>query len=436
MGRALPGPAGRRSASSASPPPSCPTSSLPHADFIVSGEPEEAVLRLAAGETLSGYVKSEEIADLDTLPFPRWDLVGVTSGTEGAAHAFTRPLGAFSLLASRSCPEFCTYCPHRILSSYRSRSVQNLVEELAQLSDDYPQALRGLPRSALQPGARAHPRPLRRDPLTRPRPALGVRDAPRPARRRAAHDHARRRASRHHLRRGVALRRDPAQGRTPPDPGGSSAAGDRDLPASRHRHRGLLRPRASRPTPGTRSPPPSSTRSPSAPPSRSSSCSRPTPALRSTSRWSGRSSRRTGSASTASPRPSATRASRPRRCSSSWPRPTAASTSVRRSSRTTGAFQKGWLLDLVARLDRRVPALHARKERGAAMSEAVEMLTAISRYGARCVPDFEQIVERCRREGTWCEGPERPRSRTRSPDGWGAAARSPPPTAAWPPTTS
>lgn len=110
----------------------------PHADFLVSGEPEAAMMRLAAGETLRGLVRSEEIADLDTLPFPRWDLVGVAPGPKASFHAFTRPLGAFSLLASRSCPEFCTYCPHRILSSYRSRSVPNLVEELAQLQNDHP----------------------------------------------------------------------------------------------------------------------------------------------------------------------------------------------------------------------------------------------------------------------------------------------------------
>jgi anaerobic magnesium-protoporphyrin IX monomethyl ester cyclase len=109
----------------------------PHADFLVNGEPEEAVMRLARGETLTGYETSEEIADLDSLPFPRWDLVGMDPARPRGG-SFTRPLGAFSLLASRSCPEFCTYCPHRILSTYRSRSVANLVEELAQLCDRYP----------------------------------------------------------------------------------------------------------------------------------------------------------------------------------------------------------------------------------------------------------------------------------------------------------
>jgi anaerobic magnesium-protoporphyrin IX monomethyl ester cyclase len=110
----------------------------PHADFIVNGEPEEAVIRIAQGESLEGFCKSEEIADLDSLPFPRWDLVGVKPQRR-SGRGFTRPLGAFSLLASRSCPEFCTYCPHRILSSYRSRSVGNIADELEHLCGDYPQ---------------------------------------------------------------------------------------------------------------------------------------------------------------------------------------------------------------------------------------------------------------------------------------------------------
>src|SRR5947207_5964534 len=46
-----------------------------HSDFILNGEPEAAVMRLAQGETLRGNVVSEQINDLDSLPFPRWDLV-------------------------------------------------------------------------------------------------------------------------------------------------------------------------------------------------------------------------------------------------------------------------------------------------------------------------------------------------------------------------
>src|SRR6476659_1300490 len=54
-----------------------------HADFILNGEPEAAVMRLAQGDVPSGVVVSEQIDDLDALPFPRWDLV-----TEDRGHKF------------------------------------------------------------------------------------------------------------------------------------------------------------------------------------------------------------------------------------------------------------------------------------------------------------------------------------------------------------
>lgn len=103
-----------------------------HADFVVDGEPEEAAHRLAKGERLRGSIVSRAADDLDSLPFPRWDLV--TPPRPRGMRLSARPVGrAFPLLGSRSCPEFCTYCPHRILAPYRARSVANLVEELAEL---------------------------------------------------------------------------------------------------------------------------------------------------------------------------------------------------------------------------------------------------------------------------------------------------------------
>jgi magnesium-protoporphyrin IX monomethyl ester (oxidative) cyclase len=47
-----------------------------------------------------------------------------------------RPMGgSLPVLASRSCPEFCTYCPHRIQSTYRARSVGNILDELQYLQE-------------------------------------------------------------------------------------------------------------------------------------------------------------------------------------------------------------------------------------------------------------------------------------------------------------
>ena len=105
-----------------------------HADFIISGEPEHAFMRLVSGERLEGVSVSSEIADLDELPFPRWDLLASRTALPGRRRLLPRPFtGGFPLLASRSCPEFCTYCPIRILGTYRQRSVSNIADELEQL---------------------------------------------------------------------------------------------------------------------------------------------------------------------------------------------------------------------------------------------------------------------------------------------------------------
>src|SRR5580765_4434485 len=109
-----------------------------HSDFILNGEPEAAVMRLAQGIVPRGTVVSEAIDDLDSLPFPRWDLV-TEDRSSVAFKLFTRPVGgAFPLLASRGCPEFCTYCPHRILAGYRARSIGNIADELERLCDQHP----------------------------------------------------------------------------------------------------------------------------------------------------------------------------------------------------------------------------------------------------------------------------------------------------------
>ena len=106
-----------------------------HCDFIVSGEPESAVIALAETARIpSGIVPSQAIDDLDTLPFPRWDLVTPRRNKMPAVRWSSRPVGGgYPLLASRGCPEFCTYCPHRILAGYRVRSVASIADEMEEL---------------------------------------------------------------------------------------------------------------------------------------------------------------------------------------------------------------------------------------------------------------------------------------------------------------
>lgn len=105
-------------------------------DFIIEGEPEAAATRIAAGEDPKGIVKSPAVDDLNSLPFPNWDLVNSRGFgyTNRKGFGFTR---ALPMLTSRSCPEKCTYCPHRIMANFRARSVENVLEEIVELSKSH-----------------------------------------------------------------------------------------------------------------------------------------------------------------------------------------------------------------------------------------------------------------------------------------------------------
>jgi len=108
-----------------------------HADFLIKGEPEQAAIRLASGETPSGITASTAIDDLDSLPFPAWHFFRQTRLRHTVGRSLWSSNRAFPVLSSRSCPEFCTYCPHRITAPYRSRSVENVVAEIEEICARY-----------------------------------------------------------------------------------------------------------------------------------------------------------------------------------------------------------------------------------------------------------------------------------------------------------
>jgi radical SAM superfamily enzyme YgiQ (UPF0313 family) len=109
-----------------------------HADFIIKGEPEQAAMRIAAGEVPSGTLASPAIDDLDSMPFPAWHLFN--PGRHAVGRSMRASRHSFPILSSRSCPEFCTYCPHRITAPYRARSAENVVAEIESICKKYGQA--------------------------------------------------------------------------------------------------------------------------------------------------------------------------------------------------------------------------------------------------------------------------------------------------------
>lgn len=107
---------------------------LEHADFVISGEPEEATMRIADGMLPSGLIKSNPVKDLDSLPFPKWDIFDVSSYSYAPALK-ERPF--LPILSSRGCSFSCNYCPYLVYYAYRERSPGNVLQEIDNLVDRF-----------------------------------------------------------------------------------------------------------------------------------------------------------------------------------------------------------------------------------------------------------------------------------------------------------
>jgi radical SAM superfamily enzyme YgiQ (UPF0313 family) len=77
--------------------------------------------------------------DLDSLPFPAWDLMPPTSYPNEVIGLFAPAFPAAPILLSRGCPYRCTYCGASRIAGrrFRYRSVENALEEIAFLEEHY-----------------------------------------------------------------------------------------------------------------------------------------------------------------------------------------------------------------------------------------------------------------------------------------------------------
>ncbi len=109
------------------------------ADFIVKEEIENIAPALARGEMPTGVVSAGFVADLNSLPFPRWDQFDI----QRFRYQIITSRGAtLPMLGSRGCPYTCSYCPYLVNSKYRVRSPENIVDEIEHLVGRY--GIRGI----------------------------------------------------------------------------------------------------------------------------------------------------------------------------------------------------------------------------------------------------------------------------------------------------
>ncbi len=84
--------------------------------------------------------KKKWIRDLDALPLPAYDIMGIAKyfGLQ-SSHGLRHRARCMPVITSRGCPAKCTFCSaHRVWgNNYRFRSVDNVLDEMKVLKDRY-----------------------------------------------------------------------------------------------------------------------------------------------------------------------------------------------------------------------------------------------------------------------------------------------------------
>lgn len=83
--------------------------------------------------------KPQFIEDLDSIPFPKWDIMPPATYPKSPHGAFFRHFPYAPMIASRGCPFPCTFCSAPVLSGkkVRFRSIENIIEEIEILKKNY-----------------------------------------------------------------------------------------------------------------------------------------------------------------------------------------------------------------------------------------------------------------------------------------------------------
>lgn len=107
---------------------------------IRDGKEWNDVLGIAYREKDGHIVKNSPrppIENLDSLPFPAWDLIDVPSYAKlNEMNDFLAKRPYMFIFTSRACPYGCIYCHQVFGKKYRPRSVENTMEEIRRLVND------------------------------------------------------------------------------------------------------------------------------------------------------------------------------------------------------------------------------------------------------------------------------------------------------------
>lgn len=105
-----------------------------YCDFVIIGEPEQAIINIKGGNIPQGLVKSESVLDLDTLPYPDW---GIFSFEKFSYYPIIPKKPFTFIISSKGCPYTCSYCPYKVFGMYRARDPIKVVDEIEYLQTKY-----------------------------------------------------------------------------------------------------------------------------------------------------------------------------------------------------------------------------------------------------------------------------------------------------------
>lgn len=100
---------------------------LEYSDFVIGGEPEEVAMKITDEWIPEGFIESNPVKDLDSLPFPKWDIFDVSKFSYVPA---IKEVPFLPILSSRGCSFECGYCPYKVNYTWRERSAENVLQEI------------------------------------------------------------------------------------------------------------------------------------------------------------------------------------------------------------------------------------------------------------------------------------------------------------------
>lgn len=111
-----------------------PLDCVKHFDYVVQGEGEGIILNILKGIVPKGIVQAQRIKDLDSIPYPAWDMVNQPfSDTLFPGERYGKGQLAATMINSRGCPFQCSFCGNLHRTPVVFRSVENIIGEVKEL---------------------------------------------------------------------------------------------------------------------------------------------------------------------------------------------------------------------------------------------------------------------------------------------------------------